>query len=130
MWSSKGGRIMIINMTPHDINLMKCIEDGHWRPVETIPKSGKTIRLNEAITVVGEVISKSIEYQILHYNYSGGDELPIQKEGVRYIVSAMVANAHPERTDFLMVAKTVRNDEGRIIGCEAFAVATMEDEEE
>ena len=60
---------------------------------------------------------------MLHSEFSSGDA-PSPVDGVIFIVSALVANAYPERTDFVMVENTVRDDNGRIIGCTSFAAAT------
>ena len=57
----------------------------------------------------------------------GESNLPDYEEGVYYIVSALVANAYPERKDLLMVNETIRDDDGRIIGCKSFAVVDWSD---
>jgi hypothetical protein len=52
-------------------------------------------------------------------------DLPEYSIGVQYIVSALTvsaAKAYGRTTnDLLLVADTVRNDQGQIIGCKAFA---------
>ena len=47
-------------------------------------------------------------------------ELPEQQDGTFYIVSALVARA-AGREDFVIVNDTVRDNDGRIIGCQSFA---------
>ena len=47
--------------------------------------------------------------------------LPDKQEGVLYIVSRITAEALPNRDDLLMVDGTVRDDDGRIIGCTGFS---------
>lgn len=101
-----------INMTPHPINL---INDNVELNIEP---SGETIRLNEEWSVVGQFEGIT---DILNCVYSPSKDLPEKIDGTFYIVSAMVANAFPERNDFLIVAKTLRDDNGRIRGCTAFA---------
>lgn len=44
-------------------------------------------------------------------------ELPHQERGVGYIVSRACAEAFPHRDDFYIPHKTMRDDEGKIIGC-------------
>ena len=47
-------------------------------------------------------------------------ELPEQQDGTFYIVSALVARV-AQREDFIIVDDTVRDDKGRIVGCQSFA---------
>ena len=103
-----------INLTPHDINIIDEFDESF-----TIPASGNTVRLDsteETLFTIGDI-------EVNQVTYSSADELPPMVENHYYIVSALVANAYPDRRDFLMVHKTVRDDNGRIIGCRAFAQA-------
>lgn len=47
--------------------------------------------------------------------------LPEPKSGVAYIVSQIVADACPERTDLLVPALVERDEAGQVAGCKAFA---------
>ena len=105
----------IVNMTPHPINLL----DLANQPMQTIEPSGVSIRLAQSETVVDSLNG----VDVLLITFSASDTLPEQVEGTYYVVSALVATAYPERKDFLMVARTVRGDDGRIIGCTAWATA-------
>jgi len=48
--------------------------------------------------------------------------LPEYKKGTYYIVSSLVAQACPDRSDLLIVNETVRDEQGRICGCKSFSV--------
>tara|TARA_Y100001951_G_scaffold56277_1_gene44593 strand:+ start:2214 stop:2576 length:363 start_codon:yes stop_codon:yes gene_type:complete len=117
---------MFTNLTPHPINIL----DGDGNGVMIIPSSG-SIRLNE-ITDTVDVLSLArhvdglFDLKILHITFEADNAIsdwPV-KPNHYYIVSALVANAYLERTDFLMVARTVRDENHRIIGCTALARAT------
>jgi hypothetical protein len=115
----------ITNLTPHPVTILTL--DGE-RELETIPSSG-SIRLNENVTELGDgILFRSFAIPLLHITFEADNAISDwpERDNHFYIVSALVANAYPERTDFLMVAKTVRDDEGRIKGCTAFASATGE----
>jgi hypothetical protein len=114
-----------VNMTPHDINLLTT----EGEEITTFPSEGK-IRLDKSSVTVGlfsiegqtvELLRSSFVAPIGHLKpHPNGIPEPV--EGTMFIVSALVANAYPERTDFVMVENTVRDDNGRIIGCTAFAL--------
>ena len=113
----------IINRTPHDITMLnEDKEMGHPLTVlRVFPKSDEPIRLESSQVVVDCVSGGIYLYDVKQVVY-GESNLPDYEEGVYYIVSALVANAYPERKDLLMVNDTVRDDNGRIIGCKSFAV--------
>tara|TARA_R100001082_G_C4359464_1_gene158596 strand:+ start:1658 stop:2071 length:414 start_codon:yes stop_codon:yes gene_type:complete len=135
----------IVNRTPHDINLVD--DDGNV--LIRIPKSDEPIRLESSQKVVGNIpcysklnLWMTMGLSPLMDDYKpttivdvkqvvyGESNLPDYEEGVYYIVSALVANAYPERKDLLMVNDTVRDDDGRIIGCKSFAVVDWSDKNE
>lgn len=125
----------LTNLTPHPVTIL----NAHGCTVlKEIPSSG-SIRLNENVDVIEDIL---IDYDydddivdamapvyslsILFITFEGDNVIadwPV-KDNHSYIVSALVANAYPERTDFLMVAKTLRDENGRIKGCTSLARAT------
>jgi hypothetical protein len=104
----------ITNTTPHNIALL---DQWTHEVIETYPSSDISIRLEQ----VEETIDVIDGTEVLRITFNANDSLPAVIEGHYYIVSAIVANAHPERKDFLMVCHTVRDDNGRIKGCTAWA---------
>lgn len=104
---------MYINCTPHEVTLVD--DQGNVtlviKPEETSArvqserKSFKVPGLGQVTRVVlGEV--------------SG---LPDYQYGVWLIVSRMVAETLPERADLIIPDETVRDSQGKIIGCKSFA---------
>ena len=121
----------VVNLTPHPITFA----DGE------IPPSGKTVRLDEVRTATGQVVCPDgsigpsrvggfpINYddEVVPWEAPpqkvkgipivtkqwGNSNLPPEQPGVRYIVSALVANAHPLRRD-LLVPETKRDESGAI----------------
>lgn len=107
---------MLINLTPHAINL----------PDRVIEPSGKIIRVSSTIEEIGTI--DGIKITRTEYGEPGVEvgnrwdgELPAPEEGVWYIVSAMTAQACPDRKDFLIPNQTRRDSNGNIIGCMSLA---------
>lgn len=108
----KYNEINLINLTPHSINLM--LEDGTLE----IPSEGLA-RAREEKTVTGYIGAGIPLYDITYGDVSG---VPAEVQDTYYIVSALVAQAYRGvRDDILIVADTVRNEQGQIIGCKGFA---------
>ena len=124
----------IINRTPHDITMLNEENEVIW----TFPKSDEPIRLESSQVIVGEATDAGfdttkrnasdnifITFDVKQVVY-GDSNLPNYIEDRYYIVSALVANAFPVREDLLMVNDTVRDENGRIIGCKSFAIVGLE----
>lgn len=109
---------IVINATPHDVNVM----DDTGYIVARYPASTHPIRLTERKSPFGVMPVRRLrggwyEVPIVLYRQHIAGPPPRQREGVYYIVSAMVAQAYPERDDFLTVDGTIRDRRGRVIGC-------------
>lgn len=100
----------IHNLTPHEINIIT--ED-------------KTINIkSEGIarcTTKREKVSDIGIIPIYKTSFGEVEGLPEPKENHVYIVSALVAQACSGRTDLLVPDDTVRNAQGKIIGCRGLA---------
>lgn len=109
----------IINLTPHAINLMPAGPDG---PTVTIPPSGQVARCAvdrvqvDTITVDGGI---SVPVNTTRFGQVSG--LPDPQPDTIYVVSALVAQATPDRQDVFIVDDAIRDDQGRIIGARALA---------
>lgn len=104
--------VQLVNLTPH--------------PVTFVTKNGETIlelpgcpnppRASETREAQGEVngvpVNKVAMGQV--------QDLPEARPGVGYIVSRIVAEA-ARRNDLYIPDQTVRDEQGRIIGCRALA---------
>lgn len=99
---------MLINLTPHAINII----DG-----PTLPPSGTVARCAVTRQQVGTVDGVTVNST----RFGAVDGLPAPAAGTYYIVSALVAQACPDRTDLLITDDAVRDDAGKIIGCRALA---------
>lgn len=97
----------IINLTPHTINLV--LENG----TRAIEPSGKVARVSATTVKTGfidDVPTSATEYgEVI--------DLPEPKEGVVYVVSSLVAARVPSRNDVYIPNESVRDEDGRIIGC-------------
>ncbi|MBY6274192.1 MAG: hypothetical protein CW346_18740 [Bacillaceae bacterium] len=107
-------RPIVCNLTPHEVVVMD-------RAGETVicrfPPSGTVARCTSQREVIGSINNIPIN----RTTFGAVSGLPDPEPGVYYIVSALVAQALPEREDLLIPDDTVRDEAGRIIGCRAFA---------
>ena len=108
----------IVNLTPHDINF---IGEGN-EVVLTIPSSG-VARASSIRYQTGTVTPDGTDLVISLNRTEFGkvENLPDPQEDTIYIVSALTAQAVPERYDLFITDDAVRDENGRIIGCRALA---------
>jgi hypothetical protein len=92
-----------VNLTPHTINL----------PNMTLPPSGEVAR----VSMETEFWEKLLGVEIYLQKPGPVEGLPPLDHDTRYIVSAMVRLALPNRWDLLSPGELVRDEEGRPIGC-------------
>lgn len=116
--------IEVINLTPHEVNLY---DERTDEMIAAIPKSDRVVRVTNTGTVVKRANLKLQNGSIIKnvpfvYNKRiAGDELPTQKPGTFYIVSALVLEVFPYREDLICVNTSneklgVLRLEGTIIG--------------
>lgn len=105
---------MIINTTPHPVHIV----DINGNVCVTFPKGDFNIRLAVDTVPAGDIDGVPISKTVF------GDPvgLPDFQDGVFYIVSQLVKNALPGRTDLLVPAQVVRDDKGNIIGCQSLGI--------
>ena len=108
----------IVNLTPHPLNLMP---EGPEGPVVTIPPSGQVARCTVDRVQVDTVTVDGIAVSVNRTQFGEVTGLPDPQPDTIYIVSAMVAQAVPERSDVFIVDNAVRDEQGRIIGARALA---------
>ncbi|NMA58397.1 hypothetical protein [Clostridium cochlearium] len=107
--------INVVNCTPHDVNLIT--ENGNI----TFPRSGIIPRLTEQQVKINSINSNGIEIDIMEKSFNEPEGLPEPQENTIYIVSALVAGAVKNRNDLFIPNDTIRDDQGRIIGCRSLA---------
>jgi len=100
----------IINLTPHAITF---VLEGGIRKV--IQPSGELARLTTKTVTIGEV--NGIPVTTTEYGDVTG--LPEPTDGTVYIVSSLVAGRVPDRKDVFIPNESVRDAEGRIVGCKS-----------
>jgi len=108
----------IVNLTPHPLNLMP---EGPEGPVVTIPPSGQVARCTVDRVQVDTVTVDGISVPVNQTRFGKVENLPEPQEGTIFIVSALTAQAVPEREDVFITDDAVRDEQGRIIGARALA---------
>ena len=108
----------IVNLTPHALNFMPAGPDG---PVVTIPPSGQVARCTVDRVQVNTVAVDGITVPVNQTRFGAVTGLPDPQPDTIYIVSALVAQAVPDRPDVFIVDDAVRDEQGRIIGARALA---------
>lgn len=117
---TKDSGVKIVNLTPHAITVLKNGEE-----IAVYETSGSIARCESKTVAVGEIAGIPLtetrfgKLYLIDRNRVK-HELPEQQDGTFYIVSALVARA-AQRDDFVIVNDTVRDDDGRIVGCQSFA---------
>lgn len=103
--------MQIINLTPHDINVVKSEDD-----IITFPRSGTIARVAQSSTPV-DMPSANVPFT--RSSFGNVTDLPAPAHDTYYIVSRMVADAVKDRTDLVVPNGLVRDDGGNIIGCQS-----------
>ena len=131
---------VLINMTPHDINILddsNVSYDKAFRgykvtgdPIirETYNPSGTVLRCSQEETEAGDLNGIKlyrVKFGRVEHTTKDGSvvtfNVPV-KDGVYYIVSSIIKNALSDRPDLLVPTHVVRNDKGQPVGCLGFAV--------
>ena len=107
---------MIRNLTPHCIVMV----DNNGDVVRTYASEG-IARANQTNIQVGQVDG----IPLMETSFGETVDLPDFEDGVFLVVSIITANAAKANgrrvDDLLITTDTVRGEDGRIIGCKAFA---------
>lgn len=130
--------MQLINLTPHPVVLL----DADESVALELPKFRDPPRAKEERQKEGDIRTKRdhplqmyadpslnpygiersiIDIPVNRVSLGSVEGLPEPLNGVAYIVSRIVAEAAPERDDLYIPDETVRDEEGRIIGCKALA---------
>lgn len=97
----------IVNLTPHEVNF---ITDAG---TITIPASGILARVTTKTVTVGEING----IPVTSTEFGEVEGLPAPTPDTVYIVSSLVASRVPDRNDVFIPNESVRDENGRIIGC-------------
>lgn len=105
---------MLVNLTPHDVTL---IDNGKRI---TLKPSGTIARCRALTEIVGSITDENGEiWPETRTVYGAVEDLPEPMDGVTYIVSSLVALAMPQRHDLRIPNESVRDVDGKIIGCKS-----------
>lgn len=115
--SAELGSVLIDNYTPHTINVFS--EKTHSEIV-SIPSSG-IARAKETHETIDILTTDNFNVPVDKVSYGDVEGLPPEREGVYHVVSLITSLQCRSRSDLLIVSGTVRDDQGRIIGCTGFA---------
>ena len=120
----------IINYTPHDVVLL----GGKGNVIHTFKPQKRPVRMKTGVKTLAkfdDVPVKQVTFGEANLPQANGKD-PTAKDykGKYYIVSALVATRHPERTDFLMPHDVVRDEKGVVLGCKSFAVVAWKSNDE
>lgn len=122
---------MLINCTPHDVFVIDancCEQDPRTKSYKLkvgAPLTGQKIvasglplpRCSQEEVYIGDTDGVAV----FETRYGDVVNLPEEKDGVYYIVSALCAQAARHRRDLLIPTRIVRDSGGNIIGCLALA---------
>lgn len=103
----------IINLTPHAITFL----DGNNSVLKVVEPSGTIARAAQTRVLIGDIDGLPVN----QCRYGEVTGLPEAQPGTIYLVSALTAQACPERSDVFITDDAVRDENGRIIGCRAIA---------
>ncbi len=106
----------ILNLTPHTVRLV----DGASNLIAEFPSTG-VARATSTREIVETLEINGVSVAINATTFGAVENLPEHQDGVYYIVSAITARAAAGRNDLLLTDETVRDADGRIVGCRAFA---------
>ena len=104
----------IINLTPHSIVFF---DDAGNKVLMTVEPSGQIARVSVTREKIGDINGIPVNQT----RFGKVENLPEPQEGTIFIVSALTAQAVPEREDVFITDDAVRDEQGRIIGCRALA---------
>jgi len=110
---------MIKNLTPHTVNLL----DSEGNLIMAIPSHGVarvSVKRELVDTIPFEHNGNTVDVPVNRSVFGEVEGLPQPEPNTLLIVSMVVAKALPERQDLICPDQTVRDNEGRIIGCQAF----------
>lgn len=119
----------IVNLTPHAITFVS--DNGNV--VLVVPPSGQVARVTASTVVAGyatESVSGSVTLleesldgdlciPVTETVYGDVEGLPDPESGTIYVVSSLVAQRCKGREDVFIPNESVRDSEGRIVGCKS-----------
>ena len=114
----------LVNLTPHALDIL--MSDGSTTKV--LPSGLPPVRLKETTEERGTVVLAEGKVNIVAKKFGAVENLPETQDGVVYVVSGIAATAiwelFPERrADVFIPGAAVRDQDGKIIGCQGLCCA-------
>ena len=103
----------IVNLTPHSISFV----DPNGNPVLTVEPSGTLARVSTKIVQTGQRRFGDMVLPVTETEFGEVEGLPDPEKGTVYLVSSLVAQRCKGRGDVFIPNESVRDSEGRIVGC-------------
>jgi hypothetical protein len=107
----------VINLTPHQLDIYVELGSAHLSRTLSIPPSGIVPRVGVSARPIGHVLVEGVEVPVTATSYGAVSDLPEPNPVNVYVVSRVVAEASPDRSDLLIPGEAVRDQAGRVIGC-------------
>lgn len=112
------GVVTIVNCTPHPVSVL----NQQTGEMVIIPKGDIIPRVSSSTELIDTVETSFGLIRITRNTFGQVENLPDPQPNTLFIVSAMVMNACPNRNDLVCPNESVRDSEGRIIGCQSLAL--------
>lgn len=110
---------VFINLTPHDINLTVSGTQRTIRATGCIARAKETHEVTEHIDGIPILSCHYGKVQVIGIKSGEIKDMPKETQGAYYIVSNIAAHMFPpERNDILVPGDPIRDDKGKIIGCQ------------
>ena len=109
----------IVSLVPHTTRLMDM-----GKVVLSVPPSGLVARVEVLEAEAEELDLDGTVVPVIRTRFGRVTGLPDAEPGTFYIVSGLVLDYAIDRADLLVPARLVRSG-GRVIGCQAFARASV-----
>lgn len=104
---------MLKNLTPHEVKIFKL--NGIAPVLDVVIEAGEEVtRVSCEYIKVDKTVEGIDLYRPIFGEVTG---LPDYEEGVYLLVSTMVREALPLRSDLISTGQLLRNDEGQVVGC-------------
>lgn len=104
----------VVNMTPHNVNIL----DDRGEVIRVYKAGQSQIRLSSSLV---KDIPLEDGTPTVKTIFGDPEGLPEFREDTFFIVSQMIKNALPNRSDLLVPSEVVRDSTGTIIGCKSLS---------
>ncbi|MGH4014474.1 MAG: hypothetical protein ACRDSL_11245 [Pseudonocardiaceae bacterium] len=104
------------NLTPHPLTIITDAGSVHL-----MPEPGIRPRVDEARTVTEPVFVEEMAVPTVRVVGGGAVDLPEPVPGTLFVVSRVIAETCPGRTDLLVPYDLVRDESGRVVACRCLA---------